>query len=64
MEDAEGDASSVASRSLMEVGSLGKLLGRPRPVNLYMTKSSIFESIIHAENAKRVSGKCSWVERG
>lgn len=38
MEGAEGDASSVVSRSLMEVGSLGKLLGIPRPVNLHVAK--------------------------
>lgn len=39
MEGAEGDASSVASRSLLEVGLLGELLGIPRPVNLYVEKA-------------------------
>ena len=58
MEDAEGDASSVTSRSLTDAGLLGKLLCIPRPVVLYLY------SIMHDEIAIRVSEEGAWVERG
>ena len=60
MEDAAGDASSVAGWSLTDVGSLGRSLCIPWPVNIYAAKSSI----MHDENAKQVIGEGSRVERG